>query len=158
MANGFIILKDKSIFIIRWTGYDEIIRIAINELKEVNSESQLALWLSKIVPSSYSPKDENQWGTGFINPQTNEMFIGKELDLRGLTEENQILFEKALKSGYSKLIKNGQNYSFLNPDRLNDLLSKIQYSHLKKNPLEHSNSKSLAHNHFEKIGPGWNKN
>jgi hypothetical protein len=155
MASGFIILNDRSCFITRWTGYDEIIRIAIKELKHIKSGVELAKWLSQIVPIKFNPNDPNQWGTGFISSKTDAVYLGKELDLRSLTKLNQLLFEKALNQGYSKLLNEGKNYSYLNPERLKDLLNKIQSSKNSKTPLSHSDSKVLADEKFEKKGPGW---
>lgn len=82
MANGFFILKDRSCFTTRWTGYDEIIRIAVRELNNIENGKELSDWLSGIVPKVYIHNDESQWGTGFVNLDTNETFIGKELDFK----------------------------------------------------------------------------
>jgi hypothetical protein len=157
MANGFFIFKDRSCFATRWTGYDEIVRIAIKELRELENGQDLADWLSSIVPKEYIHNDENQWGTGFINPDTNEMFVGKELDLRSLTEKNQDLFWRALKIGYEKLISQKKNYSYLNPERLYELLKRSDLVNKNnENPIEHSDLNVLADKNFEKLGPGWN--
>ncbi len=156
MANGFFILKDRSCFLTRWTGYDEIIRIAIKELREFENGKDLADWLSTIVPEEYIHNDKNQWGTGFVNPETNKMFIGKELDMRSLTETNQSLFWKALKIGYEKLKLEKEKYSYLNPERLNELVKRSELVKRNDNPLEHSDWNVLAEEDFEKLGPGWN--
>lgn len=156
MANGFFILKDRSCFLTRWTGYDEIIRIAIRELREFENGKCLANWLATIVPKEYIHDDENQWGTGFVNPDTNETFMGKELDIRSLTETNQDLFWKALKIGFEKLKLEKEKYSYLNPERLNELLERSELVNKNGNPLEHSDWSVLANENFKKLGPGWN--
>ncbi|CAM1344665.1 hypothetical protein [Tenacibaculum amylolyticum] len=155
MANGFFILKDRSCFTTRWTGYDEIIRIAIRELYELDNGKDLADWLATIVPKEFKPNGGNQWGTGFVNPDTNEVFIGKELDLRSLTEVNQNLFWKALFIGYEKLKLEKEKYSYLTPERLKQLLERSELANNNDNPLEHSDWNVLAEEEYEKLGPGW---
>lgn len=155
MANGYIIFKDRSIFSTRWTGYDEIIRLAVKELQKVNEGIELSLWLSALVPIEYDTTDKSQWGTGFMNKQTGEVHIGKELDLRSLTEENQILFWAALKAAYSNLMIYKKNYSFLNPDRLEELLKRKALVDQNQEPLLHSDWTVLADEAFQKLGPGW---
>lgn len=156
MANGFFILKDRSCFTTRWTGYDEIIRIAVRELNNIENGKELSDWLSGIVPKVNIHNDESQWGTGFVNLDTNETFIGKELDLRSLTEENQNLFWKALKLGCEKLRTEMKNYSFLVPERLEEFLKRNELAQTSENPLEHSDWNVLADEDFEILGPGWN--
>lgn len=154
MSNGFIILKDRSCFSIRWSGYDEIIRIAIKELKLYESGIELANWLSQIVPTGYNPNGIDQWGTGFISSKTGETYIGKTLDLRSLTNQNQLLFEKALNNGYLKLLSEEKEYSYLNPERLKNLLNKIGLSKFSENPLSHSDWTELADENVGEEGPG----
>ena len=84
------------------------------------------------------------------------MFIGKELDMRSLTETNQSLFWKALKIGYEKLKLEKEKYSYLNPERLNELVKRSELVKRNDNPLEHSDWDVLAEEDFEKLGPGWN--
>jgi len=155
MANGFFILKDRSCFLTRWTGYDEIIRIAIRELRGFENGIPLANWLATIVPKKYIHDDQNQWGTGFVNPDTNETFMGKELDMRSLTETNQVLFWKALKIGFEKLKLGKEKYSYLNPERLGELLERSELVNKQSNPLDHSDWSVLADKDFKKLGPGW---
>ena len=157
MANGFFILKDRSCFLTRWTGYDEIIRIAVKELANIEDGKELADWLSCIVPKKYIHNDDSQWGTGFVNQETNETFIGKELDLRSLTEKNQNLFWNAIKAGYEKLQLERENYSYLPPERLEELLKRNKLTQAGEEPLEHSDWNVLADENFEKLGPGWNE-
>ena len=75
MANGFFIFKDRSCFATRWTGYDEIVRIAIKELRELQNGQDVADWLSTIVPKEYIHNDYNQWGIGFINLETKDSIL-----------------------------------------------------------------------------------
>ena len=155
MANGYIILKDRSCFSTRWTGYDEIVRIAARESALIEGGLALAEYLFGIVPNKYLPEDDNQWGTGFVNAETGETYIGKELDLRGLTKINQQLFWQALEAGYKKLINEGESYSFLNPVRLKELLDRRKLAENEANPLDHSDWNVLADSKVERIGPGW---
>lgn len=156
MANGFFILEDRSCFLTRWTGYDEIIRIAVRELKNIENGKDLADWLSTRVPKEYIHNDTNQWGTGFVNPKTNEIFIEKELDLRSLTKKNQSLFWLALRTGYKTLKLEKELYSYLNPERLNQLLKISDLVNKNDNPLDHSDWDVLADKDYPKLGPGWN--
>lgn len=50
MASGFIILKDRRCFGRRWTGYDEILKIAIKELYLIENGKDLAKWLETQIP------------------------------------------------------------------------------------------------------------
>ena len=49
--NGFITLENGEDFSIRWTGYDEIIRIAIKELSFLDNSNELSVWLDTQVPN-----------------------------------------------------------------------------------------------------------
>ncbi|HAA15412.1 MAG TPA: hypothetical protein DCE41_28420 [Cytophagales bacterium] len=156
MANGFFILKDKSCFATRWTGYDEIIRIAVRELRLLADGQALADWLSGIVPKDYDPESKDQWDTGFIVPETQEMYVGKELDMRSLTRCNQRLFWEALTVGHGHLVARGKEYSFLNPERLQQLLETQALAEKgEEDPLDHSAWNVLAEEDVEKLGPGW---
>lgn len=157
MAQGFIVFKDRSCFAVRWTGYDEIIRIIARELYNIDKGEDLANWLLTIVPRVHHSldKENNQWGTGFINPETNEMFIGKELDLRSLTPANQTLFWDALQLGYDKLSRFKEDYSSLNPSLILELLKRKEIVEKGGDPLNHSDLSSLVDEEFEEQGPGW---
>ena len=82
MASGFIIFKDRRCFARRWTGYDEILRIAIRELEEIEGGQALADWLKSQIPAEEDSED-NEMGWGFINPRTKDV-TSRVLDLRSL--------------------------------------------------------------------------
>jgi len=49
--NGFITLENGEDFSVRWTGYDEIIRIAIKELSFLDNRHELSEWLDTQIPN-----------------------------------------------------------------------------------------------------------
>ena len=156
MAKGFIILEDRSCFSTRWTGFDELIRLAAKELLVIHNGKELSDWLLTIVPKEYIHNDPNAWGTGFIN-EAGEMIIGKSLDIRSLTTENQKFFWTAMKNAMKKLMISKEEYSTLNPEVLKELLKRHKQSNSEDDPLNHSDWNVLADEEFETEGPGWAK-
>lgn len=156
MASGFIILKDGRCFARRWTGYDEIIRIAINELELIEDGKKLADWLRLQIPSSED--DENaDAGWGFHNSRISD-WITRKLDLRSLTSENQKLFWKAIKQGKINLQINGQEYSSISPEFFNVFYNMFELAEKGEPPMELNDWNKLADPCTEKNGPGWNNN
>ncbi|MFD0990744.1 hypothetical protein ACFQ1R_11600, partial [Mariniflexile jejuense] len=146
MAQGFITIEDGSCYISSWRAYDEIIRIVANELSINKKGLELSIWLSKKVPKEYKLNDSNQWGTGFIDQESGKMIIGKDLDLRGLNEQNQEIFWNGLQNGFEKLINNELKTKFNNDafkTTVKRLLEMRKLSLLNENPLEHSDLKMI---------------
>jgi len=147
VASGFIILKDRSCFATRWTGYDEIIRITIREIEKKDSSNELVKILSSKIPKE-DEENETEMGWGFVDKELEEI-ISRDLDLRGLSNEHHELFWKSLQKAYENLVKLGKEYSYLNPDRPKALLNMRKLSVRNKNPLDHSDWNVLADDEFE---------
>jgi small nuclear ribonucleoprotein (snRNP)-like protein len=146
MANGFIVLKDRSCFAGRWTGYDEVLKIAIREIKAIDDKNELIEILGKRIPEN-DEEHEVEMGWGFINKKGEG--VHRHLDLRGLSNEHYALFWRALQKRYGRLATLGEAYSFLNPDYLKSLLRMKKLSDKNGNPLDHSSWNVLANEDFE---------
>ena len=123
MPNGFIELNNTDIYCIRWTGYDEIIKIALRELDSLTSslkkESLVNHLESRIPPANFNDRLEMRWG--FIDEMTHTT-VSRSLELYNLCEETLDLFWSAMENGYSKLIECGEDYSTLHPTAVKELL------------------------------------
>lgn len=153
MAKGFITLENGEDFYTRWTGYDMILQIVIIELANIHGGEELAKWLQTRIPS----ENEEKGDAVFFNKK--EEMIQRILDLRGLTKRNRSLFWAAVKLGKSKLVRMGQNYSNLNPDRITELISmhdKINHDFTIEKEIDVA--LIVDGDKIEKIGPGWKKN
>ncbi len=154
MASGFIILKDGRCFGRRYTGYDEILRIAIKELELIEKGQDLSNWLKLQIPDSED--DENaDAGWGFHNSRIDE-WVNRAIDLRSLTPENQELFLKAMEKGRVK-INQDIDYSDLSTEYFNEFYKMIELSEKGEPPLEFSDWTKIADPCDEKNGPGWEK-
>ena len=153
MASGFIIFKDGRCFARRWTTYDEIIRIAVCELELIENGQDLADWLKLQIPG---PEDDENAdaGWGFHNSRINE-WINRELDLRSLTPENQVLFWEAIQRGKINLLEKGDEYSPLSPDLFNVFYEMFDRAEKGEPPMELTDWNKLADPCTEKNGPGW---
>jgi len=150
MAKGFITLENGENFSVRWTGYDEILRIAIKELFFLDNGYKLSEWLKTRVP------DENgdESGVAFWN-ESNEM-IFRDIDLRGLTKPNRQLFWEAIENGAAKLSEFGEQYSMLNPIVMHDLMKMHQASKDNVEIIDEDAKYIITKNDFiEKVGPDW---
>ena len=153
MASGFIVYKDGRCFAPRWTGYDEIIRIAIRELKEIENGHALADWLIMQIPAT-EDADVIEMGWGFIDPRVGET-VNRNLDLRSLTEENQRLFWKATQNARIKIAKAETDYSTISSDLFNRYYQMFELSEKGEPPMELNDWRVLADPCTEKNGPGW---
>lgn len=152
MASGFITLGDGRGFSVRWTGFDEIIKILVKELSLGNKQQQeLSDWLKEFLPNE--EKGDIEMGWGFVSKKSQEI-INRSLDLRELTLDNQKYIMVSLQKGYNKMIKDDE-YSHLYPEILKDLLRKIKLTKLKKDPQEESDFRKIMPYSGLKIGPGW---
>ncbi|RBW62687.1 hypothetical protein DS884_01505 [Tenacibaculum sp. E3R01] len=147
MASGFIILKDRSCYAPRWTGFDGIIRDLIREIKNLENSTELKLILERKIPSNTEEEVEMCWG--FIN--TNGKTIERGLDLRGLSDSNHKLFWTGIQKVYVNMIKFGTDYSTLNPIIPKEMLKRKKLSERNSNPLEHSDWNKLADEKFEML-------
>ncbi len=136
MANGFITLEYGEDFYTRWTGYEMILEIVIRELSGMEDGKEFADWLKTMLP-----RYEGE---------------SRTLDLRGLTENNRILFWLGVEKGVEKITELGKEYSSLNKERI----FKLFYMH-KTNPFELKFIKETdefletKNELIEKIGPNW---
>ncbi|MBW1296348.1 hypothetical protein [Aquimarina litoralis] len=122
MASGFIKITDKKSFAPRWTGFDEVIKILIRELKNNcdKNTSELIKHLESIIPPE-NFNEELEMGWGFIDERIDGT-TSRVLELKKMTTENLELFWEAVKNGYDKLIKFGTEYSTLYPELMKKLL------------------------------------
>ncbi|WP_299256185.1 hypothetical protein [uncultured Aquimarina sp.] len=155
MASGFIILKDGRCFARRWTGYDEILKIVIKELRELEGGKPLAKWLKVIIPND-NLTDEMEAGWGFLDLESDE-WISRKLDLRSLTKENQELFWEAIQRGKINLNYQGQGYSILSPDYFQEFYEMCELAEKGEPPMQLTHWNKLADPCNEQNGPGWKK-
>ena len=154
MASGFIILEDGRCFSTRWTGYDEIIRIAVRELTLIEDGIPLANWLAEQAPKEVDQEGVIECGWGFHPPNSDDV-VNRTLDIRSLSPKSRELFWKALQKGCNKLLTLGKPYSFLTAERLPPLLTMHKKCRQGKPPLELSNWWKLAPPCDEQNGPYW---
>ena len=116
MAQGFITLDNGRLYHCRWTGYDEIIRIAIKELRQLKDGDKLAEWLITRIPN----ENEDEGDAVFWN-EKGEMIV-RSIDLRQFKKSQRQLFWMAIEKGAENLSKMGKEYSPLNPIITTELL------------------------------------
>jgi hypothetical protein len=119
MASGFIILKDCRCLARRWTIYDYLIELVIDDLSYLQDSKAIEFkhWLQTLIPKE---NDEYNGYGGFIRQETGED-VQRWLDLRELTEENQQLFWKSLQLRLRKLITSPEK------DKNDDLIWLLKY-------------------------------
>ena len=150
MAKGFITLENGEDFSVRWTGYDEVIRIAIKELDILDANKHLSAWLKTRVPN----ENEDEGDMVFHNAK-GEMIV-RHIDLRGLTKANRLLFWSAIENGATKLSESGDGYSMLNPIVMANLMDMHTVAKDDIEIIEANNKGIVTKNDIiEKIGPGW---
>lgn len=150
MALGFITLENGKNFSVRWTGYDEVIRIAIKELDCLDGGTALQAWLKTRVPN----EGDHEGGALFYN-ESGEMIL-RSIDLRGLTQLNRQLFWAALEMGAIALLKLGREYNVLNPIVLTDLLEMHRNITDTIQIVEQDEHYIVTNDDvIEKTGPGW---
>lgn len=149
--SGFITLENGEDFSIRWTGYDEIIRIAIKELSFLDNTNELSVWLDAQIPNEH--EDD---GKSVPFYKENGDMIMRIIDVRGLTTANRRLFWMAIENGEKKLLGLGNEYSELNPIVINDLVKMHQTIpdniEIFEEDAEYIVTKDDV---IKKIGPGW---
>ncbi len=123
MLSGFIELNSKDIFSIRWKGYDEIIKLALNELAVIKPRSKATNLINRleshIPPQGFHERHEMGWG--FIDSRAHTT-ICRKLELYALCNDEQQLFWKAVERGYSKLLISCNEYTHLEPSYIEELL------------------------------------
>jgi len=152
MAKGFITLENGEDFSVRWTGYDEIIRIAINELEWLDHNNDLSGWLKTIIPN----ENKNE-GDAVFHDKNGEMIV-RHIDIRGLTQANRLLFWAAIENGAKKLSEFGEQYSMLNPIVMDEFIS-IHEANNNDIKINEEDPKFIVigDDIIEKVGPGWLK-
>ncbi len=153
MASCFIIYKDGRCFSRRWTGYDSILKIAINELQFIPEGIPLAQWLELQIPVE-NEELESDSGYGFYNSRLDD-WTNRNLDIRSLTPENQALFWQAIEKGRMRLLDEGAAYSELNPDYFEAFYSMYQLAEKGEPPMECNDLGKIAEPCLHKNGPGW---
>jgi hypothetical protein len=153
MASCFVIFKDGRCFSRRWSGYDEIIKIAIRELNEINGGLPLADWLELQIPI-LDEEIENDSCYGFYNSRI-EDFVDRDLDTRSLTPENQSFLWQAIQNGRIRLIKEGTSYSPLDLEYFEHFYKMFELSEKNEPPMEFNDWTKIADPCNEKNGPGW---
>lgn len=149
--NGFITLENGENFSIRWTDYDEIIRIAIKELSLLDNSNELSVWLDAQVPN----ENEDDGNSVPFYKENGEMIL-RIIDVRGLTTANRRLFWTALENGEEKLLRLGNVYSDLNPIVITDLMKMHQTIPDNIEIFEEDAEYIVTNNDIiKKIGPGW---
>ncbi|RAV98962.1 hypothetical protein [Pseudochryseolinea flava] len=149
MANGFITLENGEVFFTRWTGYDLIMEIAAKE-SEILGDYELTAWLKTLFPN----ENEEKTNTVFWNSKGE--LVTRCTDLRGLTKNNRQKFWTALSNGSEKLLRQGKEYSPLNPERLVELMT-LHSTTGDDITIEMETETALIINGatIDKIGPGW---
>ena len=153
MAKGFIILENGQDFFTRWTGYDLIIEIVIDQIQKNDWDPHFCEWLKTRIPSEHEEKGD----AVFYN--SNDEMIQRILDLRGLTKNNRALFWKTVEAGRLELNQKGKAYSPLNPDRINELAD-LHHKTPDHFSIEYELEDYLIiqGESVEKSGPGWKNN
>ena len=149
--NGFITLENGEDFSVRWTGYDEIIRIAIKELSFLDNRHELSEWLDTQIPN----ENEDDGNSVPFYKENGDMIL-RSIDIRGLTTANRRLFLTAIKNGEEKLLSFGNEYSDLNPIVITGLLKMHQTIPDNIEIFEEDAEYIVTNDDIvKKIGPGW---
>ena len=123
MASGFININDKITFDIRWTGFDQIIRLIINDLKTFDNNhysEELINILDKYIPPLNL--DENlEMGWGFIDKRTQDTTT-RNLDLFKLNDECIELFWLSAKNVYHNLLEKKYDSPSIYPEFIKKLI------------------------------------
>ncbi|MFL9838481.1 hypothetical protein ABS768_13280 [Flavobacterium sp. ST-75] len=123
MLSGFIELSSGQIFSIKWKGYDEIIKLTLNELAglspKATSKNLINRLKSHIPPQGFNERYEMGWG--FIDSLEHKT-ICRRLEVCSLCDDEQQLFWAAVERGYSKLLQSCDEYMHLQPQYVKDLL------------------------------------
>jgi len=121
MASGFIKITDKDIFSTRWTGFDEILKLIIQELIEINNSKELIALLKTHIPPENYDEDELEMGWGFIDENTNKI-TSRLLELKEISKKDLQLFWNAASKVNDKIDEFGCEYSSINPTLIKELL------------------------------------
>jgi hypothetical protein len=154
MASGFIILKDGRCLVRRWTTYDYIIELVIENLRNEGKDKPLKEWLRTLIPEE---DDEYNGYGGFIKKSTGEE-VQRWLDLREMTKENQALFWLALQRAVTTLIAISDNEANQENIALLKLMLKMKHlADIGDNPDNLSDWRpgDVEPPTGRQIGPGW---
>lgn len=145
MASGFIILRDGRCFSVRWTIHDVVFQ---SVAEAMNEGTPLRNWLCDQIPS---PLDV-EMGYGFIRTSDGE-HISRSIDLRGMTEANQKLFETAARRAKPIPVPPAAVESVNRAlRRLREMLDRCDSG---EPPLSLSDWTVEAPPVEERVGPGW---
>jgi hypothetical protein len=152
MASGSIILNDGRCWSDRWTGYDCLLSVVIDEIRLCGDHPEFMAWLRTRIPE----EQDIEMGYGFIKPDTDENIV-RSIDLRELTPASQEVFWSALQRAATKLIVNpGDQHEHL----LLQMKRLLHMHHLVRigDPPDHLSDWRTGYVEppsGEKIGPGW---
>jgi hypothetical protein len=152
MASGFIILSDGRCWARRWTAYDRVIGLSIEEIPINKENNEFKEWLQTRIPE----EQDIECGWCFIKQDTGESIV-RNFDLRELTEANQKVFLLALQRALTKMIttsaSKNEDIIFL----LKRILKMIRLAKIKDNPDNCSDWRGGFTEPLsgKKVGPGW---
>jgi hypothetical protein len=147
MPSGFLKLPDGRMLIRREEIYDDLFEAIIVELRKVPCAEAFADWMQSQIPG---PDDLPYLGYGAWRRAVDGEIIARDIDLRGLTDENIRLFCQGAKEA-AKQIQEGDRYA----RSLRDLAEMIERMERGEPPLLMSDSPYLIPSAPERIGPGW---
>ncbi|UUC44568.1 hypothetical protein [Flavobacterium cerinum] len=153
MASCFITFKDGRCYSRRWTIYDAILHIAIQELERIPGGMPLSEWLKLQIPVEEA-EHQSDACYGFYNSRIDE-WKNRELDVRSLTPENQELFWEAIRNGRIRLVEEGEAYSPLNIDYFDEFYTMYELAEKGEPPMDYNHLIIVAEPCKEKNGPGW---
>lgn len=152
MARAFWFLEDGRCLNSRWTRMGYLLRLILEEIKEIDKAGEFYHFIKSITPDE---DDEGNGYGGFIRTSTNEL-IDFNIDLREISPKYRKMFWDAAQRSLNK-IKLANNPD----DELGDyLLTRILDMHKRIERGESPNELNDLDNKTEeysgkKIGPGW---
>ena len=108
MASGFIELSEEHCFSSRWTHYDLILELIIEELKDLPFSDDLVHFLETHTPPENLTEDL-EMGWGFIDSRVDGITT-RILELDKLDENDTFLFWNAVEKALERIIKRDTNY------------------------------------------------
>jgi len=123
MASGFIYIEEYVQFSIRWTGFDEVIKLIIRELIALDLDEDtkdLIIELESYIPP-YELDDAMEWCWGFYDERIDDTTT-RYIYLYTFKPEWIKLFWLAAINANTNLMERDIAYSALHPERFNDLV------------------------------------
>jgi hypothetical protein len=149
MASGFITLRNGLDWSHRWSGYDLVIEMIMDELSANGDEGKLKVWLKTLTPT----EEDIESGWCFIRNSDHEM-VARNLDTRFMKEEYLQIFWNALKRVRDKTIgeiEGGHVGGFLINQLYRCYESSLKDAYVNPDPFN-PEKEELSD---RQIGPGW---